>query len=111
MKQFKNLFAAIAVIGVLPLNLIGQSNISTKEDREALFNYIIEKTLDREAFSPLKEQALSYDPRKAMLSVKNDVINATNDVELYYALQKLSAVEGIATCQSMRLRVDWFYLR
>ena len=66
-------------------------NISTREDREALFKYIYEKTMIREAFSPVKEDALDYDPRQEMLALKEEVVNTSNDVELYYALQKLSA--------------------
>lgn len=68
-----------------------QSNISTPEDREALFNYIIEKTWEREAWSPVKEEILGKDPRKNMLSLRDDIINASSDTDLYYALQRLSA--------------------
>ncbi len=69
-------------------------NISTAEDREALFDYIYQKTLQREAFSEIKEQRLGVDPRQAMLKVKSEIINAKNDIELYYALQKLSAARA-----------------
>jgi len=68
-----------------------QSSISSREDREALFDYIIEKTLDREAFSPVKEKTLGVDVRKEMMKYKEEVINADSDLELYYALQKLSS--------------------
>ncbi|MEM9329050.1 MAG: hypothetical protein AAGA85_25530, partial [Bacteroidota bacterium] len=65
--------------------------VSTPEDRAALFDYIYEKTLEREAWSPIKEEVLNYDPRAAMRALKEEVVNADNDVDLYYALQKLSA--------------------
>ncbi len=65
-------------------------HISTREDREALFNYIIEKTQDREAFSSPKEKNLGFDPVNEMLKLKGEVIDAPNDIELYYALQKVS---------------------
>ncbi len=70
---------------------VSAQNHGSREDREALFDYIYEKTLQREAFSPVKEQKLDFDPREAMLALKEEVINASDDVELYYALQKLSA--------------------
>ncbi len=83
----------IIIFGIFLCTLnsaIGQ-NISTKEDREALFNYIIEKTQDRESLSPIKEKNLGVDVMAAMQALKDEVVNAANDVELYYALQKLSA--------------------
>lgn len=75
---------------LVDLNAIAQ-NSGTKEDREALFDYLYERTLDREAFSPVKEKTLGVDVKKEMLAVKEEVINADNDVDLYYALQKLSS--------------------
>ncbi len=82
---------SIILISIITLSLSCFSqNISTKEDREALFNYIIEKTKDREAFSSPKEENLGFDPISEMLKLKEEVINASNDTELYYALQKLS---------------------
>ena len=66
-------------------------HISTREDREALFNYIIEKTKERESFSPIKEQTLGVDVMAEMMKVKDEFVNASTDVELYYALLKLSA--------------------
>ncbi|MDN5204289.1 hypothetical protein QQ008_23050 [Fulvivirgaceae bacterium BMA10] len=66
-------------------------NAGTKEDREALFNYIIEKTKIREAWSPIKNEKLGFDPMKEMLALKDEVINADTDEKLFYALQRLSA--------------------
>ncbi|MCB0492399.1 MAG: hypothetical protein KDC93_08285 [Cyclobacteriaceae bacterium] len=75
----------------VPTVLVEAQNAGTREDREALFNYIYEKTLDREAFSDLKEQHYGIDVREEMLKVKDEVVNASTDLELYYALVKLSA--------------------
>lgn len=69
---------------------LGQHH-GTLEDREALFNYIVGKTQEREAFSPIKEKALDYNPVEEMMKLKDEVQRASNDTELYYALQKLSA--------------------
>lgn len=83
----------IIIFGILLLsfNAAIAQHISTKEDREALFNYIIEKTAIRESFSPIKEKGLGIDVMADMKALKDEVVNASNDVELYYALQKLSA--------------------
>ena len=40
---------------------------STAEDRAALFDYILSKTMEREAFSPAKNHALAFDVEEAML--------------------------------------------
>lgn len=66
-------------------------NTGTKEDREALFDYIIEKTKIREAWSSPKEEKLDFNPLQEMLNLRDEVVQADTDVKLYYALQKLSA--------------------
>ena len=66
-------------------------NAGSSEDREALFDYIIEKTKIREAWSTPKEKNLNFNPLQEMLNLKEEVVRADTDVELYYALQKLSA--------------------
>ncbi|MFC1729341.1 hypothetical protein ACFL6I_03300 [candidate division KSB1 bacterium] len=60
------------------------------EDREALFDYIVEKTIEREAFSPVKNDALNFDPIEEMKKYRDEVIAADTDEKLYYALVKLS---------------------
>jgi len=81
----------IIVSYILSFGFAYAQNASTREDREALFNYIYEKTLVREAFSELKEKRYGIDVRAEMLKVKDVVVNASTDAELYYALVKLSA--------------------
>ena len=75
---------------MLGVNLIAQ-NVSTAEDRAALFDYIYQKTLEREAFSPVKEKVLGVNVKAAMQACRAEVVNAKTDQELYFALQKLSA--------------------
>jgi hypothetical protein len=64
---------------------------STPDDRAALFDYILAKTLEREAFSPVKNRALGLDVEGAMLQLRQEVIAANTQQALYYALAKLSS--------------------
>ena len=57
---------------------------------EALFDEIIEKTERREAFSEVKEEALSYSPLTDMEALRSEFIQSESEAELYYALVKLS---------------------
>lgn len=63
---------------------------STAEDRAALFDYILSKTMEREAFSPVKNQALGFDVEEAMLRYRDEFIAADTPQKLYYALARLS---------------------
>ncbi|MGQ0827558.1 MAG: hypothetical protein ACT4ON_04085 [Bacteroidota bacterium] len=66
------------------------SRISTKEDRAALFDYIIQKTMEREAFSEIKDKNLNMDVKTEMLKYRDEFINVTTEEELYWAILKLS---------------------
>lgn len=68
-------------------SLAGQS---TAEDRAALFDQILAKTLQREAFSPLKNAALDLDVEKEMLRYRDELIAADTQQKLYYALARIS---------------------
>lgn len=59
-------------------------------DRRALVDYLIEKTMEREAFSPAKNEALGLDVESAMRAYEEEVVNAKGDQELFYAIEKLS---------------------
>jgi hypothetical protein len=59
-------------------------------DREALFDYILKKTMEREAFSPIKNRALGLDVEREMLRFRDEMIAADMDEKLYYALVKIS---------------------
>lgn len=80
----------IAMTFFLLSGLMAQ-NAGTREDREALFNYIVEKTRIREAWSPIKEEKLGFNPLEEMMDLKEEVVNADTDEKLFYALTKLSA--------------------
>ncbi len=81
---------AVSFILLTP-SIFSAQNISTAEDRAALFDYIYQRTLERESFSPIKEKTLGVDVKEAMLACRNDVINAATDQDLFFALTKLSA--------------------
>jgi len=66
------------------------SNISTIQDREALFQYILDKTMEREAFSPVKDSVLDIHIEDDMELLRVEFIHARSDEELFYALVKLS---------------------
>lgn len=67
------------------------SGIGTPEQRAALFNAIITKTRDREAFSPIKNATLDFDPIRAMRAERDSVVDAETASEFFYALSRLSA--------------------
>ena len=59
--------------------------------RAALFDTILARTEAREAFSPLKNEALGLDPLEAMRALRDRVVAADGEVDLFYALAALSA--------------------
>ncbi len=66
------------------------SRSGTEESRAALFEQILAMTERREAFSPLKEEALDFSPLDDMRALRDEVVGATTEADLYYALVKLS---------------------
>ena len=81
------------IVGIITMTLgcaTPSTTISTSEDRLALFNFIYDKTLEREAFSPIKEQNLGIDVQEEMMKLKDEVVDASSETELYFALHKLS---------------------
>ena len=89
LKQSLRLFYIIALISC-GTGEISNENISTKVDREALFQEILETTIQSEAFSEIKQSNLEFNAVEAMMNCKADIVDASNDTELYFALQKLS---------------------
>jgi hypothetical protein len=63
---------------------------STAEDRAALFDYILSRTMERESFSPIKIRNLALDVEQGMLRYRDELIAADTEEKLYYALAKLS---------------------
>lgn len=66
------------------------ADTSTPEDRAALFEYLLEKTMARESFSPIKNKNLSLYVKKEMLRYRDELVAADTDEKLYYALVKIS---------------------
>lgn len=79
------LAAALTVLG-----RVASSDVSTPEDRAALFEDIVAKTLRREAFSPVKNRILALDVEREMRRFKDEVLGARTDEELFFALLKVS---------------------
>lgn len=69
----------------------GVAASSTPEQRAALFDTILARTMRREAFSPVKNERLGLDVEAAMRAVRGDVVTAQDDQALYHALARLSA--------------------
>lgn len=70
--------------------LTAASRAGTVEDRAALFDYIFRSTLERESISPVKCERLGFDVREEMLRLRQRVLEADTDEELFYALAALS---------------------
>ena len=63
---------------------------STKTDRKALYEYIVETTMAREAFSPIKNQRLQLDVYSEMEKFREEFLEADTDKKLFHALTKIS---------------------
>lgn len=66
------------------------NRIGTPELRGALVDTILARTERREAFSPVKNERLGFDPVAAMRALRDDVVAADSEDELFYALARLS---------------------
>jgi hypothetical protein len=84
------LLAALALQGCGGADRTPSGALGTPELRAALFDSILVWTADREAFSPPKNAALGFDPLEAMAALRNDVVEAATEEDLYYALLRLS---------------------
>ncbi len=68
----------------------------TVEDREALFDYLVEKTMERDAFASLQEHPVhrehpaGIDVIAEMEQHREALINAETDEEMWHALRKIS---------------------
>ncbi len=97
-KRFHRSTTVLAVVALGILSLAGQSSLgtaqhppgpSTPEDRAALFDYLLEKTFERESFSPIKNERLELDIEAGMRAYRDELIAADTDEKLFYALVKL----------------------
>jgi hypothetical protein len=86
------LYALVTIVGVFTCGLSNPvlADTSTPEDRAALFDYILAKTLEREAFSPIKNRRLGLDIEKEMRKYRSELIAADTDEKLFYALVEIS---------------------
>ncbi len=64
--------------------------VGTADQRTALFDTILARVERREAFSPVKNEALGYDPLASMAALRSEFIAAADPTSFYYALSKLS---------------------
>ena len=55
------------------------AKVGTPEMRAALFDTIMARTERREAWSPIKNANLGFDPVQAMLAVKDEVVSAETE--------------------------------
>jgi len=62
----------------------------TPELRDALFGSVMAMTARREAFSVPKQEALGYDPLVEMDKLREAVVSAETEDDLFYALLRLS---------------------
>lgn len=89
MKKMFCLILFLSVSGVYAQE--ADSSIGTKEDRKALFNYIIDRSRSRDAISHIKNKQFGFDPVESMMKLENEFVNAASAEAFWYALQKLSA--------------------
>lgn len=85
---------AATVAPVTPAPVAPASSVApelgTAEQRARLFAEIWQKTARREAFSPVKNERLALDVEAAMRAFEPELLAADSDVELFYALVKIS---------------------
>lgn len=68
----------------------------TEEDRAALFDYLVEQTMERDAFAALQEHPVKrghpagIDVIEEMKQHRDDLIDAETDREMWFALRKIS---------------------
>jgi hypothetical protein len=62
----------------------------TPELRAELFDTILARTERRDAFSPVKNATLGYDPLAEMRALRDTVVDASTEERLFYALTRLS---------------------
>lgn len=86
-RDMLGMLTLVVALG-LALAVCARDRSNPRADREALFTYIVDKTMERTAFSPFKDIEATYRARAEAL--KEELLNADTDQKLYYALRKLS---------------------
>lgn len=87
----RSLALVLVLCGACGPRDVAEPRTGTPEDRAALFDYVLTKTLEREAFSPVKNARLSLDVERDMRRYRGEVVAAETDERLFYALAKVSA--------------------
>ena len=84
----KNIFWFLILISLLGCN----SNKSKPDDNinETLYNYLTSTILEREAFSPIKNEQLNINLKKEFAKHKTSFLQAKTDEDLYFEILKLS---------------------
>ena len=77
-----------ALLGLLSFPAL--ADIKTEADREALFESIVAKTMEREAWSPVKNENYGVTYPAAFEPLRQKFIEAETDEDLYYAITMLS---------------------
>lgn len=90
MNRLHRLCIAWGLIMLASASVVSAEGISTREDREALFEYLYQKTMEREAFSEIKNRRLRLNLKQTLRRFKDEIAGAKNDVELFYALVRMS---------------------
>lgn len=87
------LVAATAILVLTGAAAVAQSTpaVGTAEDRAALFDYLVEKTHERDALSPYKHPDLGTDVEAAMRQYRDALIAAETEEDLYYAISLISS--------------------
>ncbi len=86
----KRLVAALVLLPVVACST-EPGPVGTPEMRAALFDTILARTERREAWSPIKNANLGFDPIASMRAERAGLIAAETEEELFYALERVSA--------------------
>lgn len=91
-SQFRSAAAALFALQIAACTAPGDppGPAGTPALRGSLFDTIVARTERREAFSPVKNERLGFDPLAAMRALRDDVVAADTEEALYYALARLS---------------------
>ena len=82
----------ILVPAALPLLFLclGAADTGSKAQRKKIYTYLIEKTLERQAFSEVKNERLELAFEEDAKALKSDFLNAKEDLDLMRALIMMS---------------------
>ena len=95
LDMIKSILVHPTMVAVLALGLAAcgeraPARVGTPQLRAALFDTILARTQRREAFSPVKNERLGFDPLTEMRALRESVVSASTEADLYYSLARLS---------------------